>query len=148
MPPVRSIGGIFLCPIAAIRAGGLAEPVHCAEMGSYRNLAVWQRAHALTIAVYRLTRAFPKYELYGVTAQMRRAASSICANLAEGCGRNGDRELLRFVRIALGSANELEYHILLAGELEYLDGSACGQLQAEVTVVLRMLAKLANRLSR
>jgi four helix bundle protein len=79
---------------------------------------------------------------------MRRASASIGANIAEGCGRNGDRELIRFLRIALGSANELEYHFILAQDLNYLTSIACAQLQADVTVVRRMLARLIVRLSR
>lgn len=117
-------------------------------MGNFRNLEVWQRAHWLTVSVYHATRSLPKHELYGLTSQMRRASSSISANIAEGCGRNGDRELVRFLRIALGSANELEYHIMLARDLGFLTSPACAQLHADVTVVKRMLAKLVTRLSR
>jgi four helix bundle protein len=118
------------------------------RMGSFKNLRVWQAAHRVTVSVYLETKSFPKDELYGLTSQMRRASASIGANIAEGCGRNGDRELARFLRIALGSANELQYHILLAEDLEYLTPLACTQLDADVTVVKRMLAKLMARLSR
>jgi len=117
-------------------------------MGSFRKLRVWQNAHELALSVYRATRAFPKEEIYGITSQMRRAASSITANIAEGCGRNGDREFLRYLRIALGSASELEDHITLAADLEYLTNDTCVQLNAEVTVVQRMIAKLIARLGR
>ena len=117
-------------------------------MGSFPNLRVWEGAHRLTISVYQATRTLPKHELYGLTSQMRRAAVSISANIAEGCGRNGDRELVRFLRIALGSANELEYHLILAEDLSYVSSIACAELQADVTVVKRMLAKLVTRLSR
>lgn len=117
-------------------------------MGNFRKLRVWQDAHRLVLSVYRFTREFPKEEMFGLTSQMRRAASSVTANIAEGCGRNGDREFLRYLRIALGSANELEDHIILAGDLDYLTSHACVQLNAEVTVVKRMIAKLIERLSR
>jgi four helix bundle protein len=80
----------------------------------FRELKVWQKAHHLTPAVYRITAAFPREELYGLTSQLRRACSSVAANLAEGCGRNGDVEFARFCFIAMGSASELEYHLLLA----------------------------------
>jgi four helix bundle protein len=81
---------------------------------------VWQKAHELTLAVYRVKRDFPRDEVYGLTAQLRRSSSSIPANLAEGCGRGGDSEFSRLCRIPMGSANELEYHLLLPGDLEVI----------------------------
>jgi four helix bundle protein len=88
-------------------------------MKDFRTLTVWQKAHQLTLAVYKATRGFPKEEMYGLTSQVRRASSSIPANIAEGCGRDGDAELARFFQIAMGSASELEYHfswlMILAG---------------------------------
>ena len=89
-------------------------------MKDYRELQVWQLGHALTLEIYATTKSFPKDELFGLTSQMRRAASSIPANIAEGCGRDGDAELKRFLIIALGSACELDYFILLSAELGYL----------------------------
>lgn len=74
----------------------------------FRELKVWQKAPELTLAVYQLTATFPREELYGLTTQLRRSSSSISANLAEGCGRNGDAEFARFCSIAMGSASELE----------------------------------------
>ena len=79
----------------------------------FHELKVWQKAHQLTLAVYQTTAGFPREELYGLTSQLRRASSSVGANLAEGCGRNGDAEFARFCSIAMGSASELEYHLLL-----------------------------------
>jgi four helix bundle protein len=76
----------------------------------FRDLQVWQKADQLTLTVYRLTAGFPRDERYGLTTQLRRSSSSIAANLAEGCGRNGDAELACFCSIAMGSANELDYH--------------------------------------
>src|SRR5688572_27997800 len=78
-------------------------------MGDYRRLQVWQRAHQLVLSIYLVTRTFPRDECFGLVAQMRRAAVSIPANLAEGCGRDTDPEIVRYARIALGSASELEY---------------------------------------
>ena len=78
-------------------------------MQNFRNLKVWNKAHKLTLDVYRSSRGFPRDELYGLTSQMRRAAASIGANVAEGCCRKGDVELGRFLQIAMGSASELEY---------------------------------------
>jgi four helix bundle protein len=111
-------------------------------MGEYRSLKVWQRAHALTLRVYKVTRSYPSDELYGLTSQTRRSAASISANIAEGCGRNTDGELIRFCRIAMGSANELDYHLLLAHDLEYLDDDTYQRLGREIGQVRSMLASL------
>jgi four helix bundle protein len=89
-------------------------------MQDYKKLKIWQKGHELTLLTYTVTKTFPKDELYGLTNQMRRAASSIPANIAEGCGRNSQAELGRFVTIAAGSAFELDYHAYLANDLNYL----------------------------
>jgi len=115
-------------------------------MQDFRNLKVWQRAHALTLAVYEATRAFPKDEVYGLTSQIRRAASSVPANIAEGCGRDGDPELKRFLQIAMGSAAELEYHLMLAHDLKLLNDTVYQELAASVSEVKRMLAAFIVRL--
>jgi four helix bundle protein len=86
----------------------------------FKNLKVWVKAHQLTLIVYRTTIAFPKEEIYGLTSQLRRAASSIGADIAEGCGRRSDGEMRRFLQIARRSANELEYHLLLARDLHFV----------------------------
>jgi four helix bundle protein len=91
------------------------------------------------------TKSFPKEERYGLTSQMRRAASSIGANIAEGCGRQGEAELGRFLQIAVGSASELQYHILLARDLAYLLPSDYERLTAEVTGVKKMLSSLVQK---
>jgi four helix bundle protein len=115
-------------------------------MGDYRELKVWRKAHQLTLAVYDATSGFPREELYGLTGQLRRAAASIPANLCEGCGRNGETELARFCAIALGSANELEYHLLLAFDLKLLKAASYNELAARAIEVKRMLASLRRRL--
>ena len=115
-------------------------------MQDFRNLKVWQRAHALTLSVYEATRSFPKEELYGLTSQVGRAASSIAANIAEGCGRDGDPELKRFLQIAMGSASELDYHLVLAHDLKFLDDAVYRELAAGVSEVKRMLAAFIVRL--
>ena len=101
----------------------------------FRDLKVWQKAHQLTLVVYRITASFPREELYGLTTQLRRSCSSVSANLAEGCGRNGDAELARFCSIALGSASELDYRLLLARDLKLIVkrmlGGLLGKLNAE-----------------
>ena len=109
-------------------------------MRDFRKLNVWQKAHELALAVYASTRGFPKDELYGLTSQSRRAAASIPANIAEGCGRNAEGDFLRFLHIASGSASELEYHLLLAHDLHLLDQETYQRLSGEVCEVKRMLA--------
>jgi four helix bundle protein len=94
-------------------------------MKDFRNLLVWQKSHALALAAYRTTHAFPKHETYGMTSQIRRCAASVAANLAEGCGRSGNGEFHRFLNIAAGSASELEYHFLLARDLGFLEERPC-----------------------
>lgn len=115
-------------------------------MKNFRDLKVWQKSHRLTLAVYRATMAFPKEELYGLTSQVRRASVSIPANIAEGCGRRGDADFARFVDIAMGSASEVEYHVLLSHDLGFLDAGNYGQLNDAVTEVKRMLASLIQTL--
>jgi four helix bundle protein len=108
-------------------------------MRNFRSLQVWQKAHQLTLEVYRHTAGFPREELYGLTSQLRRSSSSIGANLAEGCGRNGKAELAPFCSIALGSASELEYHLLLARDLEFVQSSEYECLDESATEIKRML---------
>jgi four helix bundle protein len=115
-------------------------------MRDFRELRVWQKSHGLTIAVYKATAGFPQDELYGLTGQMRRSCSSIPANIAEGCGRSGDAELARFLQIAAGSASELEYHLLLANDLGFLEGSSYERLTRETTEIKRMLTAFIQRL--
>jgi len=112
----------------------------------YRNLKVWERAHQFTLAVYKATSLFPKDELYGLTSQIRRACASIPANIAEGCGRSGDVELARFLQMALGSASELDYHLLLARDLNFLNSETYEQLASELTEVRRMLNSFIQKL--
>jgi four helix bundle protein len=113
----------------------------------FHELKVWQKAHQLTLAVYQITAPFPREELYGLTSQLRRSASSIPANLAEGCGRNGDAEFARFCSIALGSASELEYHLLLARDLKLIQPRDYEELAARVTELKRMLTALFQKLN-
>jgi four helix bundle protein len=112
----------------------------------FRTLQVWEKAHELTLAVYRATTTFPKEELFGLTSQIRRASGSIPANIAEGCGRDSDTELKRFLQIAMGSASELEYHLLLAHDLGYVEHQDYARLEQNVTEVKRMLTGFIHRL--
>jgi len=111
-------------------------------MKNFRDLRAWQEAHTMTLNIYRNSKVFPKDELFGLTSQLRRSTVSIEANLAEGCGRQGDGELARFVHIALGSASETECHLLIAKDLGYLSPHSHTELQARLEDVRRMLTGL------
>ncbi|MGB2605021.1 MAG: four helix bundle protein [Candidatus Sulfotelmatobacter sp.] len=115
-------------------------------MEDFKDLRVWAKAHELTLAVYQKTKCFPKEEIYGLTSQLRRASVSVGANIAEGCGRRSDAEMRRFVQIARGSANEVEYHLLLARDLDLLNADEHKDLEAKVLEIQRMLASLAQSL--
>jgi len=115
-------------------------------MRDFHRLKVWARAHQLELDVYRSTRTFPKDELYGLTSQMRRSAASICANIAEGCGRRSAVDFARFLDNAMGSASELEHHVLLGADLSLLDPATHVALNSAVIEVKRMLAGLLRTL--
>ena len=117
-------------------------------MRDFRELLVWQKAHALTLDVYRATKSFPREELYGLTRQIRRAAVSIGANIAEGAGKNSRAEFGRFLQIASGSASELEYHLLLSCDLEYLASEKCLSLSKQVVETKKMLAGFTQYLGK
>src|SRR6476659_3884172 len=114
-------------------------------MKNFRDLRVWERAHRLALYSYEATNGFPKAEMFGLTSQIRRAAVSIAANIAEGCGKRGNGEFQRFLNMAGGSASELEYHFLLAHDLRLLDDKAYSGLNDSVVEVKRMLAALARK---
>jgi four helix bundle protein len=113
----------------------------------FRALKVWEKAHHLTLATYKASATFPKDELYGLTSQIRRCCASIPANIAEGCGRAGRTELARFLQIAMGSASELEYHLLLARDLNLLGTSEYDRLTDDVIEEKRMLTMFIQRLT-
>jgi len=115
-------------------------------MKDFRDLIVWQKAHELTLAIYRVTAEFPRDEMYGLTSQTRRSCSSIAANLAERCGRSGDAEFARFCSIAMGSASGLEYHLLLAKDLKLIQLADYDELRPGTTELKRMLTALMQRL--
>ena len=115
-------------------------------MQDYRQLKVWQQAHQLTLAIYRATGEFPADEKYGLTSQIRRAAASIPANIAEGSARSSDADFGRFLFIATGSAAELDYHLLLARDLNILQPHQYQQLANELAVIRRMLNVFIQKL--
>jgi len=112
----------------------------------FRELKVWQKAHVCTLAVYKATGSFPPDERFGLTSQIRRSCGSIGANIAEGCGRGSDADLARFLQIAMGSASETEYHLLLAFDLDLIDEATYRSLTDAVSEVKRMLASFILRL--
>jgi four helix bundle protein len=113
---------------------------------SFKNLVVWQKAHALTLKVYLHSANFPKDEIYGLRSQIRSSAVSIPSNLAESCGRSTAPDRLKFLHIAMGSACELEYQLLLARDLGYLRPEDFEGLDEGVAEVKRMLASLIQKL--
>jgi len=113
-------------------------------VGDYKRLKVWRRAHELTCTLYRVTRAFPQRDQFVLGDQILRAAISVGANIAEGCGRNGDGELRRFLNIALGSANELRYLLELAIDVGVLEPAQGGSLIAATDAICRMLSALST----
>ena len=116
-------------------------------MRNHRDLQVWNKAYVLTLELYKVSRGFPKEELYGLTSQMRRAAISVGANLAEGCGRRSNAEMGRFVRIAMGSAAELDHHLLLCKDLGFLSEVVHRQFLANLTEVRKTLSALLDSIT-
>jgi four helix bundle protein len=113
-------------------------------MKDFKDLKVWIKAYALSLAVYESSRSFPREEIYGLTSQLRRSVISIGANIAEGCGRRSDGELIRFLQIARGSASEVEHHLLLARDLKFLPASTHQELEKKLAEVQRMLTSLVS----
>ena len=113
-------------------------------MQSFKNLKVWEKAHALTLEVYKTSMSFPREEMYGLTSQMRRSSASVGANIAEGSCRKGDGDFGRFLQIAMGSASELEYHLLLAHDLKFLRPQIYTELIQSLVEVKRMLTSLTH----
>jgi len=113
-------------------------------MQDFRKLKVWEKSHQFTLDVYKITKDFPKDELYGLVSQMRRAASSIALNIAEATGRMSDAENMRFFVIALGSVQESSYCLILAKDLEYISGEKYNTLNDDLEHVKAMLLKMVN----
>jgi four helix bundle protein len=112
----------------------------------FRSIGAWQKAHSLVLEIYKKTQAFPNAELYGLTSQIRRAASSIPANIAEGCGKESEAELARYMQNSMGSASELEYHLLLAKDLGYLEENQYQELNRATIEVKKMLSSFIKTL--
>ena len=115
-------------------------------MRDFRKLQIWVRSHGLALDVYRITQSFPKVEIYGIVRQMRRSASSIPTNIAEGCGRNTEKDFARFLDNAMGSASELEYQLLLANDLDSLPSNAYKTTNDELIQIKRILNTFIQKL--
>src|SRR5579862_4663685 len=115
-------------------------------MQNFRNLSVWQLARRFTKTVHQLTVDYPPSEEFGLKAQMRRATVSICSNIAEGCGRRGDREFRRFLDVAMGSACELECETILSFDLAFITEALQEQVLDTIIQIKRMLGGLLARL--
>jgi four helix bundle protein len=115
-------------------------------MQDFHNLKVWTKAHKLALAIYSVTQGFPKEEIYGLRSQLRSSSSSIGMNLAEGCGRDGDKEFARFIHFSMGSANELEYQLLLSKDLGLIRAVQYEELHGRITEIKRMLTSLLRKL--
>lgn len=115
-------------------------------MKNFRDLRVWRKAHELVLQAYQLTANFPKNEQFGLTSQIRRAATSIPANIAEGCGRRSDADFARFLQVAMGSACELEYHFLLACDLGFVTQTEYQKFSKQLIETKKMLSGLIQKL--
>ena len=115
---------------------------------NFKELKVWQKSYKLCLKVYKITKKFPKTEVYSFTSQMRRAALSIPCNIAEGYGRKTTPDYLRFLYMSYGSICELETQILLSGDLEYIETESLSELQSDIGEVERMLKALIKSIER
>lgn len=116
-------------------------------MIDYRNYKVWQKSHQLVIDVYKLTETFPKNEQFNLISQINRAVVSIPTNIAEGCGRETQKELIRFLYISSGSSHELEYLILLSKDLKYIQEDNFNKISKEIIEIKKMLASLIRKIN-
>ena len=115
-------------------------------MRDFHKLIIWQRSHQLALKVYSISKLFPKDELFGLTSQIRRAVSSIPTNIAEGCGRASNKDFAHFLQIAIGSAAEVEYELLLAHDLDYINDNDYKALTEETVAVRKMIIKYQSEL--
>ncbi|KQC01583.1 four helix bundle protein [Pedobacter sp. Hv1] len=114
-------------------------------MQNFKELKVWDKAHLITLSIYKASSKFPKEEVYGLTSQLRRASASIPANIAEGCGKNTQSDLAKYLNISLGSANETEYFLILSKDLDYLSEEQFSTLSNDINEVKAMLISLIGK---
>jgi four helix bundle protein len=115
-------------------------------MQDYQKLKVWQKSHEFVLKIYKVTSSFPREEIYALVSQIRRAAVSIPSNISEGCGRSGNRELKHFMSIAMGSATEVKYQLMLSKDLGYIPTGDYNKLNDEVVEIRKMLASYIKRI--
>ena len=115
-------------------------------MKDFRKLIVWEKAHHLTLKIYKVTESFPREEMYALVSQIRRASVSIPTNTAEGCVRSSDADFSRFLYISLGSTSELEYLMLLSKDLEYINEELYNELAKDVNEIKKMLIGMIKKL--
>ncbi len=118
------------------------------KIRSYKDLRVWQKSIDVVVEIYRLTKTFPRSEQYALTSQIQRAVVSIPANIAEGYGRNTEKEYIHFLRIAGGSLAEVETLLTIAGKLSYMTREECSKIEEQLSEVARMLYALRRSISR
>ncbi len=116
-------------------------------MRDFKELKVWEKSHQIVLEIYRLTKEYPKDELYGLTSQMRRAAVSVTSNIVEGSARSSNSDFSRFLFMSLGSANELDYQLLLSKDLEYIDSESYLKLNNEIIEIKKMINAFINHLT-
>lgn len=116
-------------------------------MRDFKKYDIWQLSHLLTLEIYKLTTYFPKEEIYSLTSQIRRASSSVPTNISEGCGRNSDKEFNQFLNIALGSANETEYLLILSRDLQYLEIEIATNLLDKINTIKSKIYSLKQKLN-
>jgi four helix bundle protein len=111
-------------------------------MKTHKDLDVWKKAIEFVISIYKITKSFPKEELYGLVSQIRRSAVSIPSNIAEGAARNHDKEFLQFLYIALASSSELETQLIIANNLGFMDDAISKEIIDELNIISKMLQGL------
>lgn len=115
-------------------------------MRDFKKYDIWDLSHKLTLEIYRITSVFPKEELYGLTSQIRRASMSIPTNISEGCGRSSDKEFNQFLNIALGSALETEYLLILSKDLGYIQEDVFLNLESKINIIKSKIYNLKSKL--
>lgn len=118
-----------------------------AEIKTHKDLLVWKKSIDLVEQIYKFTKQFPKEELYGITNQMRRCVVSIPANIAEGSGRKNKAEFIQFLHIALGSASELETHLIISQRLGFLSINSYDEIMNALNEIIKMTCGLINSLN-
>ena len=117
-------------------------------MKDFHSLKVWQLSHQFTLNIYKVTAKYPKDELFALVSQMRRSSSSIPTNIAEGCGRGTEADFAHFLQIALGSASEIEYQILLSADLNYITREEESALSQDIAEIKKMLIAFILKIRR